>query len=346
MVTMSEMAKLLKHTVDSKASDLHISTGSPIMIRVHGSIKPLDAKPVGEDIVVKLISQIVTEEQRSILEKDRELDFSLDIADIGRFRVNIFHQMNGLGAVFRVIAQQIMTMEDLRLPSVIEKLLELETGLVLVTGPTGSGKSTTLASMIDHINRNRSGHIITIEDPVEYIHHTQKCVVNQREVGNNTHSFANALRGALREDPDFILVGELRDLETISLALTAAETGHLVFATLHTSSASKTITRIIDVFPSGDQDRIQVQLSESIQAVIAQRLYPRCDKPGRVAAYEILISTQAVRNLIREKKIFQIESIIQTSKQMGMQNMEQAKRRLVGEGVLSAAYLDERMTLY
>ncbi|MBN2620596.1 type IV pilus twitching motility protein PilT [candidate division WOR-3 bacterium] len=343
---MAEIIKLLQHTIASKASDLHISTGSPIMLRIHGSMNKIDDNPASEEVVNRLVNQVLTPDQRTLFEKDREIDFSLDIADVGRFRVNVFNQRQGLGAVFRVIPHHILTMKELRLPSVISKLLELEIGLILVTGPTGSGKSTTLASMVDHINQNRAGHIITIEDPVEFLHHTQQCIVNQREVGTNTHSFANALRSALREDPDFVLVGELRDLETISLALTAAETGHLVFGTLHTSSAPKTITRIIDVFPAGEQDRIQVQLSESLQAVIAQRLYPRCDEPGRVAAYEILIATQAVRNLIREKKIFQIESIIQTSRQMGMQNMEQAKRKLVLEGLLSPKYLEERMTLY
>lgn len=343
---MTKITELLQHTIDSHASDLHISAGSPIMLRVHGSMKKVDDKPIDKDIVVNLVNQILTPERKMELEKNHEADFSLDIENTGRFRVNIFYQRWGLGAVFRVIPNDIITMKDLRLPSVISELMDLETGLILVTGPTGSGKSTTLASMIDYLNRHQSGHIITIEDPVEFIHHSIKCVVNQREIGVDTYSFANALRSALREDPDYVLVGEMRDLETISLALTAAETGHLVFGTLHTSSAAKTITRIIDVFPAGEQDRIQVQLSESLQAVIAQRLYPRCDKPGRVAAYEILIATQAVRNLIREKKIFQIESIIQTNRQIGMQNMEQAKRRLVTEGLISAAYLEERMTLY
>lgn len=343
---MTEMTKLLQHTIAAKASDLHISTGSPIMLRVNGTMEKIDDTPISEDVVNKLLNQVLTPDQRTLFEKDHEIDFSLDLDDVGRFRVNVFNQRLGLAAVFRVIPQHILTMKELRLPSVIGELIQLETGLILVTGPTGSGKSTTLASMIDHVNRSRAGHIITIEDPVEFIHQSHGCIVNQREVGTNTHSFANALRSSLREDPDFVLVGELRDLATISLALTAAETGHLVFGTLHTSSASKTITRIIDVFPAGEQDRIQVQLSESLQGVIAQRLYPRHDEPGRVAAYEILIATQAVRNLIREKKIFQIESIIQTSRQMGMQNLEQAKRKLVADGVLSPEYLEERMTLY
>lgn len=343
---MSEMKKLLQHTVTSKASDLHVSSGSPIMMRVHGSMKKLDEKPIGKETAQNLISQILTKEQISTVEKEHELDFSLELSDIGRFRTNVFCQRQGLAAVFRVIPQKIMSMEELGLPKVIKDLIGLDYGLILVTGPTGSGKSTTLATMIDYINNKRDGHIITIEDPIEFIHQSKKCIVNQREIGGNTHSFTNALRSALREDPDYVLVGEMRDLETISLALTAAETGHLVFGTLHTSSAPKTITRVIDVFPAGEQDRIRVQLSESLQGVIAQRLYPRKDKPGRVAAYEIMIATQAVRNLVREKKIFQIESVIQTSRQLGMQNLEQAKRHLVSEGKLEAKYLKERMTLY
>jgi twitching motility protein PilT len=343
---ISEMQKLLKHTVTSRASDLHMSTGSPVMIRVHGTMQKIDEQPITKDLATKLIHQILTQEQIAVIDNDHEIDFSLDIPDTGRFRVNVFHQRQGIGAVFRVISDKIMSLEELGLPKVIKDLIDLDSGLVLVTGPTGSGKSTTLAAMIDHINSNKEGHIITIEDPVEYLHESKKCLVNQREVGSTTHSFANALRSALREDPDFILVGELRDLETISLALTAAETGHLVFGTLHTTSAPKTMTRIIDVFPAGEQDRIRIQLSESIQGVIAQRLYPRKDEPGRVAAFEIMIATQAIRNLVREKKIFQIESIIQTSRQIGMQNMEQSKRKLVSEGKLAPDHLTERTTLY
>lgn len=343
---MSEMQKILEHTVTKKASDLHISTGSPIMIRVHGTMQKIDEKPITNELATKLISQILSSEQLAVIDNDHELDFSLEISNTGRFRVNVFHQRQGIGAVFRVIAQKIMTLEELGLPRVIHDLIELHSGLILVTGPTGSGKSTTLAAMLNQINCNKEGHIITIEDPIEYIHSSKKCLVNQREVGSTTNSFADALRSALREDPDYILVGELRDLETISLALTAAETGHLVFGTLHTTSAPKTVTRVIDVFPAGEQDRIRIQLSESIQGVIAQRLYPRKDKPGRVATYEIMIATQAVRNLIREKKIFQLESIIQTSRQIGMQNMEQSKRRLVSEGKLSPEYLEERTSLY
>jgi len=343
---MNEIKQLLKYTVESKASDLHLSAGSPIMVRIYGSMKKLNENEANPELIRNLVYDVLNEEQKTILEKEKEIDFSLHIPELGRFRVNIFHQRQGLGAVFRVIPQRIPSMEELGLPRVIQELIDLDYGLILVTGPTGSGKSTTLAAMIDYINTNKDGHIITIEDPIEFIHKSKNCVVNQREVGSDTHSFSNALRSALREDPDYILVGEMRDLETISLALTAAETGHLVFGTLHTSSASKTVTRVIDVFPADQQDRIRVQLSESLQGVIAQRLYPRKDKPGRVAAFEILIATQAVRNLIREQKAYQIESVIQTGRQFGMQDMEQSKRKLVADGKLSPEYLQERLTLY
>ncbi len=343
---MNEMRKLLRQVIDSKASDLHISAGSPAMMRVHGAMRKINDKTLSNEDATLLIREMLSEEQRKKLEEERELDFALTLPDEGRFRVNVFHQRKGLGAVLRTIPTKLLTMEQIGLPDVLKDLINLDYGIILVTGPTGSGKSTSLAAMIDYVNTSKAGHIITIEDPIEFIHKSKKCVVNQREVGGHTHSFANALRAALREDPDYILVGEMRDLETISLALTAAETGHLVFGTLHTSSAAKTITRIIDVFPQNQQDRIRVQLSESIQCVIAQRLYPRKDEPGRVAAYEIMIATQAIRNLVREQKIFQIESVIQTGRQLGMQSMEQAKRRPVSEGKISAEYLQERMTLY
>lgn len=340
------MQQLLQRTVEMKASDLHVSAGSPIMLRVNGSMKNLHAKPISQETAQNLINQILTKEQITTLKEDHEIDFSLDLPDIGRFRVNVFHQRRGLGGVFRGIPHDMPAIEELGLPKIIKELVDLDYGLILVTGPTGSGKSTTLAAMIDYINNNKDGHIITIEDPIEFIHFSKKCVVNQREIKSNTNSFADALRSALREDPDYILVGEMRDLETIALALTAAETGHLVFGTLHTSSAPKTITRIIDVFPTTQQAQITIQLSESLQCVIAQKLYPRMDTSGRIAAFEIMIATQAVRNLIREKKIFQIESIIQTGRQLGMQNMEQSKRRLVSEGKLSPEFLKERMALY
>jgi twitching motility protein PilT len=343
---MSEMHKLLEQMMSARASDLHISAGSPLMMRIHGKMTQLDGTVVNKEEAKTLVQQILSEEQVRTLEEERELDFALAISDKSRYRVNVFYQRQGLGAVFRNIPTKILTMDQIGLPGTIKDLIDLDYGIVLVTGPTGSGKSTSLAAMIDHINILKEGHIITIEDPIEFIHQSKKCVVNQREVGGHTHSFANALRAALREDPDYILVGEMRDLETISLALTAAETGHLVFGTLHTSSAAKTITRIIDVFPQNQQDRIRVQLSESLQCVIAQRLYPKKGEPGRVAAYEIMIATQAIRNLVREQKIFQIESVIQTQRQLGMQSMEQAKRKLVAEGKIDPEFLKERLTLY
>lgn len=342
----NDIRQLLKYTLEKKASDLHLSAGGPPMIRVYGSMVPLASDASSAEAVRQLLMPVLSETQAQQLQDNRELDFSLHLPEIGRFRVNVFHQRRGLAAVFRVIADTIPDMDALGLPATIQELIDLDYGLILVTGPTGSGKSTTLAAMIDYINTNKDGHIITIEDPIEFIHSSKQCVVNQREVGSDTHSFANALRSALREDPDYILVGELRDLETIALALTAAETGHLVFGTLHTSSAPKTITRVIDVFPENQQEQIKIMLSESIQGVIAQKLYPRRDQPGRVAAFEILIATQAVRNMIREGKVFQLESVIQTGRQMGMRDMEQSKRTLVSEGKLSPEFLKERLTLY
>jgi len=343
---MSEIQKLLEHTVTSGASDLHLSAGSPIMIRLNGSMKKVDDRSVDAEEIKALIHQIMTKEQLLLLDKNNEVDFSLAIQNVARFRVNVFSQRLGLGAVLRVIPSKIPSLEQIGLPAIIKELIDLDHGLIVVTGPTGSGKSTTLAAMIDYINTNRDGHIITIEDPIEFVHLSKNCVVNQREIGANTHSFGNALRSALREDPDYVLVGEMRDLETIALALTAAETGHLVFGTLHTSSAPKTVSRIIDIFPAAQKDQIRVQVSESMQCVIAQRLYPRKDEPGRVAAYEILIATQAVRNLIREDKTYQLESVMQIGRQLGMQNLEQAKRRLVSEGKLSSKFLEEKTSLY
>jgi len=343
---MSEIENLLRQAVTSGASDLHLSAGSPIMMRVNGSMQKLNEHLLEKELAQNLVHEILDKEQVQVLDNEHEIDFSLELSETGRFRVNVFHQRQGLGAVFRAIPETIPAMKDLGLPRIVQELIDLEHGLILVTGPTGSGKSTTLAAMIDYINTEKQGHIITIEDPIEFKHSSKNCVVNQREVGGHTHSFANALRSALREDPDYILVGEMRDLETISLALTAAETGHLVFGTLHTTNAPKTMTRVIDVFPTTQQEQIRVQMSESLQCVIAQRLYPRRDKPGRVAAFEIMIATQAVRNIIRDAKIFQLESVIQTGRQIGMQDMEQAKRKLVSEGKLAPTYLEEKISLY
>jgi len=343
---MMEMHKLLKLAVDRGASDLHLSSGSSIMLRVHGVMAKLEDRTAEKTVVQNLLEQVLTPHQSTELEKYRELDFALNLPEIGRFRVNVYHQRQGMGGAFRVIPEKIPTMADLGLPNVMRELIDLENGVILVTGPTGSGKSTTLAAMIDYINTEKDGHIITVEDPIEFIHYSKKCLVNQREVGTDTPSFASALRSALREDPDYILVGEMRDLETIALALTAAETGHLVFGTLHTSSAPKTVTRVIDAFPMAQQDQIRIMFSDSIQGIIAQKLYPKKDQRGRVAAFEILVATQAMRNLIREQKIYQLESVIQTGRQCGMQSLEQSRRKLVSDGVLSPEFLEDRMTLY
>jgi len=288
--------------------------------------------PLTREQTSDLIYSIMNDRQRALYEERLDLDFSLDFGAAGRFRVNVFRGHRGLAAVLRVIPSQIRSASELGLPRSVEELAELERGLVLVTGPTGSGKSTTLASLIDKINATRKGHILTIEDPIEFVHPPKLCVVNQREIGPPTHSFANALRGALREDPDVILVGEMRDLETISLAVSAAETGHLVFGTLHTSSAAQTVDRIIDVFPSHQQAQIRAQLSESLRGVIAQNLVKRCDGKGRAAALEVLISTPAVRNLIREGKTFQLPSVIQTGMKEGMQTLDQSLAELVLTG--------------
>lgn len=337
---MNDMQQLLRHAVSNGASDLHISAGSPAMVRVHGAMRRISDECIMQAGAETLIHQLLNDAQIDRLAKENEIDFSVEIPE-GRFRANVFHQRRGLAAVFRVIPDRIPTMEELHLPGTLKDVIDLENGLILVTGPTGSGKSTSLASMINYINENKSGHIITIEDPIEFIHGSKKCIVNQRQIGTNTHSFANALRSALREDPDYILVGEMRDLETISLALTAAETGHLVFGTLHTSSAPKTITRIIDIFPGEQKHQIRLQVAESLRAVVAQRLFPHRNGTVRVGAFELMIANQAIRNLIREEKIFQIESVMQTGRQAGMQSLEQAKRQLVAAGILSAEYIEE-----
>ena len=324
--------KLLEYSIDSGASDLHLSVGSVPMVRINGTMKPLDMDPLLEDDMESIIPQVMDEDQIQVFQEKKEIDFSASLDGKGRFRVNFFNQVKGLAGVFRTIPEVVKDSEELGIPPVLMNLALLNRGLVLLTGPTGSGKSTTLAAMVDHINIKRKCHIITIEDPVEYYHHTKESLINQRELGANTHSFANAMRAALREDPDVILVGEMRDLETISLALTAAETGHLVLSTLHTSSAVKTIDRIIDIFPPGQKGQIRSMLSESLEAVIAQKLLPTKDGKSRVPACEVMIATTAIRNLIREDRIYQIPSIIQSGGVEGMQSLDQDLQRLVTQG--------------
>ena len=324
--------KLLEYSIDSGASDLHLSVGSVPMVRINGTMRPLDMDPLLEDDMESIIPQVMDEDQIQVFQEKKEIDFSASLDGKGRFRVNFFNQVKGLAGVFRTSPEVVKDSEELGIPPVLMNLALLDRGLVLLTGPTGSGKSTTLAAMVDHINIKRKCHIITIEDPVEYYHHTKESLINQRELGANTHSFANAMRAALREDPDVILVGEMRDLETISLALTAAETGHLVLSTLHTSSAVKTIDRIIDIFPPGQKGQIRSMLSESLEAVIAQKLLPTKDGKSRVPACEVMIATTAIRNLIREDRIYQIPSIIQSGGVEGMQSLDQDLQRLVTQG--------------
>src|SRR5574341_68791 len=323
-----DISKLLTFAAKEGASDCHISAGEPPMIRLHGDLKKLDHPPLTSEETHSLVYDMMSDAQRKNFEEKRECDFSFELGDIARFRVNVFVQNRGLGAVFRNIPTEIIPMEKLGMPPIVRQLCDREKGLILVTGPTGSGKSTTLAAMVDYLNNTFEGHIITIEDPIEFVHKSKKCLVNQRELGVHTLSFANALRSALREDPDIILVGEMRDLETIQLAITAAETGHLVFGTLHTSSAAKTVDRIINVFPTNQQEQIRAMLAESLKGVIAQQLLKTVDGK-RCAALEILAVTVAVSNLIREGKTFQIPSIIQTGKAEGMQLMDQALQPLV-----------------
>ncbi|MYL24887.1 PilT/PilU family type 4a pilus ATPase [Halomonas alkaliantarctica] len=329
-----DITELLAFSAKQNASDLHLSAGLPPMIRVDGDIRRLNVPAMDNNEVRKLIYDIMGDRQRREYEEHLEVDFSFEVPSVARFRVNAFNQARGAGAVFRTIPNEVLTMETLGMGEVFERFSMLPRGLVLVTGPTGSGKSTTLAAMIDYVNNHRYEHILTIEDPVEFVHTSKRCLVNQREVHRDTHSFADALRSALREDPDVILVGELRDLETIRLALTAAETGHLVFGTLHTTSAAKTIDRIIDVFPGEEKSMVRSMLSESLQAVVSQSLLKR-QGGGRVAAHEILIATSAVRNLIREDKVAQIYSAIQTGGNLGMQTLDASLTQLVKEGKVS-----------
>ncbi len=336
-----DISELLIFVQKENASDLHLSAGESPMVRIHGEMKRIEMPPLSKENLHMMLYDILNDQQRKRFEEMHELDFSIDLKGIARFRVNAFRQARGEGVVFRVIPSKILTIEQLGLPKSLREVTKNERGLVLVTGPTGSGKSTTLAAMIDILNNSLNGHIITIEDPIEFVHECKKCLINQRELGSHTHSFANALRSALREDPDIILVGEMRDLETISLALTAAETGHLVFSTVHTSGASKTVDRIIDVFPAAQQDQVRAQFAESIQAVISQVLLKRRDGRGLVPALEIMIGTPAVRNLIREGKVAQLPSTIQTGQKFGMITLDQSLKELVSKGIV-----DKEQCLY
>ena len=329
-----DLTQLLAFTMQNDASDLHLSAGSPPIIRVSGLLKRVKADPLSSDDIRTMLYSVMTEDQRAEYEKNMEIDFAIALGEKARFRVNGFTSRLGASAVFRTIPTEVPTMEQLGLPPVMRRFSELEKGIVLVTGPTGSGKSTTLASMVNHINLTMSKHILTIEDPVEFFHTSQKSLVNHREVGTDTKSFARALKSALREDPDVILVGEMRDYETISLALTAAETGHLVFATLHSNSASKTIDRVIDVFPTGDKEMVRAMLASSLQGVIAQTLVRKADGQGRVGAFEILVGTNAVRNLIRENQIPQMYSMMQTGSRYGMVTMQDAIADLFEAGLI------------
>ena len=330
-----DISDLLAFSVKNKASDLHLSAGLPPMIRVHGDVRKINVPAMDHTQVHDMVYDIMNDGQRKVYEETLECDFSFEIPNLARFRVNAFNQNRGSGAVFRTIPSKILSLEQLACPPIFKEIADTPRGIVLVTGPTGSGKSTTLAAMVDYINENEHGHILTVEDPIEFVHNSKKCLINQREVGPHTLSFANALRAALREDPDVILVGEMRDLETNRQALSAAETGHLVFGTLHTSSAAKTVDRIVDVFPAAEKEMVRSMLSESLRAVISQTLCKTKDEQGRVAAHEIMIGTPAIRNLIRENKIAQMYSAIQTGQNVGMQTLDQNLQDLVRRNIIS-----------
>jgi twitching motility protein PilT len=334
-----EIAELLAFTMQSKGSDLHLSSGVPPLIRISGELRPLKVDPLDGDAVKAMLYSIMTEEQRAEYEQERDIDFAISYGESARFRVNAFNINRGPAAVFRTIPTVIPSLDDLKAPAIFRQFAQIEKGLVLVTGPTGSGKSTTLAAMINEINRTENKHILTIEDPVEFVHKSDRSLVNHREVGRHTKSFARALKSALREDPDVILVGEMRDQETIGLALTAAETGHLVMGTLHTSSAAKTIDRIVDVFPAGDKEMVRSMVAGSLQAVISQILLKKIGG-GRVAAHDILVGTSAVRNLIRENKIPQIASMMQMGSRYGMQTMEDSVKALVNQGLVDPSEME------
>jgi twitching motility protein PilT len=336
-----DITELLAFSAKEGASDLHISAGLPPIIRIDGDVRRINLPPMEHRQVHSLIYEIMNDKQRRDFEKFLETDFSFDVPGIARFRVNVFNQNRGAAAVFRTIPSKVLTLEQLSMGDIFKKLSLMPRGLVLVTGPTGSGKSTTLAAMVDYVNENRYDHILTIEDPIEFVHQSKKCLINQREVHRDTLGFSEALRSALREDPDVVLVGELRDLETIRLALSAAETGHLVFGTLHTTSAAKTIDRVVDVFPGGEKPMIRSMLSESLQAVISQTLLKKIGG-GRVAAHEIMIGTPAIRNLIREDKVAQMYSAIQTGGALGMQTLDQCLLNLVDKRLISPEVAREK----
>lgn len=330
-----QITDLLAFGAKNKASDLHLSSGISPMIRVHGDMRRINLPEMSAEEVGNMVTSVMNDHQRKIYQQNLEVDFSFELPNVARFRVNAFNIGRGPAAVFRTIPSTVLSLEELKAPSIFQKIAESPRGMVLVTGPTGSGKSTTLAAMINYINETQPAHILTIEDPIEFVHQSKKSLINQRELHQHTLSFANALRSALREDPDVILVGEMRDPETIGLALTAAETGHLVFGTLHTTGAAKTVDRIVDVFPAGEKEMVRSMLSESLTAVISQNLLKTHDGNGRVASHEILIANPAIRNLIRENKITQINSVLQTGQASGMQTMDQSLQSLVRQGLIA-----------